>query len=381
MRVGNGNDSPQSAISYSAPEQAYPGFGTPAQAFSGLTNLFMDDEPMNPDTYAAIQGKSVVDLVRDEITHLESYDMSQADRNTLAAWKELLHSTGGVIASAQCSEETAAAIGATQANVDKVPQGGLGSDILMTDVGNGLDAADVYSNVAALAAICNANPVIFLKYPGSYVFRGLDLSTEAHSLSHRIGNAGMSGTCVAGVVDMLLKIDDYYARKFAHLAEVLNMVDEGDQKVLDNCAAVWVQEMSDGNAHNLNNLPIVQVGSAGGYFKTGWAVIVDDGSATLSPGRSESLCVDGAPQQVNGTTQSTGTEASLANAPINKYYVNLMNALGMKAGADGYAAEGGTAEVTKFGRYDRTEDFIGGGDKPANITSPGGFDQLKAGSV
>jgi hypothetical protein len=121
-------------------------------------------------------------------------------------------------------------------------------------------------------------------------------------------------------------------------------------------------------------------------------VNVDDGSATLSPGRSESLCVDGAPQQVNGTTQSTGTEANLANAPINKYYVNLMNALGVKAGADGYAAEGGigalgsasvgpTAEVTKFGRYDRTEDFIGGGNKPANITSPGGFEALKAGSV
>jgi hypothetical protein len=161
---------------------------------------------------------------------------------------------------------------------------------------------------------------------------------------------------------------------------VFNWAAHGHGKVLDNCAAVWVQEMSDGNAHNLNNIPIVQVGSAGGYFKTGWAVNVDDGSPTLSPGRSESLCVDGAPQQVNGTTQSTGTEANLANAPINKYYVNLMNALGVKAGADGYPAEGGTAEVTKYGRYDRTEDFIGGGSKPANITSPGGFEELKAGT-
>jgi hypothetical protein len=381
MRVGNGNDSPQSAISYSAAEQAFPGYGTPAQAFSGLTNLFMDGEPMNPDTYAVVRGKSVVDLVKDEIEHLESFDMSGSDRQALEAWKELLHTTGGAVASAQCSEEVANLIGASKANVDKVPSSGLGTDILGTQITDTLDAADVYSNVAALSAICNANPVTFLKYPGSYVFRSLDLTTEAHSLSHRIGNAGMSGTCVAGVVNMLLKIDDYYARKFAHLVEVLNMVAEGDGKVLDNCAVVWVQEMSDGNAHNLNNLPIVQVGSAGGYFKTGWAVNVDDGSPTLSAGRSESLCVDGAPQQVNGTTQSTGTEADLANAPINKYYVNLMQALGVKAGEDGYAAEGGTAEVTKFGRYDRTEDFIGGGTKPANITSPGGFDALRAGAT
>jgi hypothetical protein len=28
--------------------------------------------------------------------------------------------------------------------------------------------------------------------------------------------------------------------------------------------------------------------------------------------------------------------------------------------------------------YDRTEDFIGGGANPPNITNPGGFDALKA---
>ena len=55
-----------------------------------------------------------------------------------------------------------------------------------------------------------------------------------------------------------------------------------------------------------------------------------------------------------------------------------MNAFGVKAGSDGFPAMGGTEEVTKFGRYDRTEDFIGGGTKPANITNPGPFTALKA---
>ena len=40
--------------------------------------------------------------------------------------------------------------------------------------------------------------------------------------------------------------------------------------------------------------------------------------------------------------------------------------------------KGGSAEVTQFGKYDKTEDFVGG-DKPAKINSPGGFDALKAG--
>ncbi len=378
IRVGNGNDSPQSAISYSAAETAYPGLGTPSQVYSGLTGLFMTGMPTNPDTYRVARGRSVLDVVKDDLSTLERFDMSASDRQKLAAWKELLNSTTGPATTAQCNDMTGTALGASRMNVDAVRGGGLGTDLLTTKISGEMDAADIYSNVAVLAAVCNANPVILMKYPGSYVFRGLGLETEAHSLSHRIGNAGMSGTCVAGVVDMLLKIDDYYARKFAHLVAQLDSIAEGDGKVLDNSAAVWFQEMSDGNAHNLNNAPIVHAGSLGGYFKTGQSINVEDGTNNMNlRGRSESVCVNGTPTTVNGTTQSTGTVATAGNAPINKYFVNLMNAMGVKAGADGFPLKGGTAEVTKFGKYDRTEDFIGG-NKPAAITSPGGFDALKA---
>jgi hypothetical protein len=55
-----------------------------------------------------------------------------------------------------------------------------------------------------------------------------------------------------------------------------------------------------------------------------------------------------------------------------------MNALGVKAGPDGFPAPGGTFEVTKFGMYDRTEDFIGGGTNPPTIHSPGEFTALRA---
>ena len=53
---------------------------------------------------------------------------------------------------------------------------------------------------------------------------------------------------------------------------------EGSGTVLDNSATVWFQEMSDGDSHNLNNLPILQAGSCGGYFKTGQAVCVENTS-------------------------------------------------------------------------------------------------------
>jgi hypothetical protein len=371
MRLGNVSARPSSAISYSGPEEIYPGLGEPSQIYSGLTGLFSDGAPMSPDSYQSIKGgKSVVDLIEDDLATLERFDMSQSDKRKLAAWKESLHQLGTVMASAQCNEEMATTLGANA--------GGMGmGDAIAGKVTDTLDGADIYSNLAALAAVCNANPVIFLKYPGNYVYSGLGVELESHSASHRLNNANMSGTCVDGVLGMLTKIQDFYAAKFAHLVGLLDQIDEGDGTLLDNTATVWFQEMSDGNAHNLNNLPIVHAGSAGGYFRTGQSINVEDGSASLSRGNSESQC-NGGSDQVNGVNQGTGTPATAANAPINKYFVSLMNALGVKAGTDGFPLAGGMADVTHYGRYDRTEDFVGGGTVPPNITSPGGFDALKA---
>ena len=85
--------------------------------------------------------------------------------------------------------------------------------------------------------------------------------------------------------------------------------------------------MSDGNQHNLNNMPLIQAGSCGGYFKTGVAVNVDDGTADLHRGNSAAVC-----ENPSSQITSSGTPAEFANAPINKYFCNLMNAIGVRAG-------------------------------------------------
>ena len=372
VRLANRTATPFTAISYSAPETLYQGAGTAREVFSGLTGLFRPG-PMNPDTYRVARGRSVLDVVRDDLSTLERFDMSRSDRMKLAAWKELLGSTGGTI-TAQCNSAVAASFGATQENVDAAAVNPTDGDPLTQKITATLDAADIYSSVAALAVVCNANPVVFLQYPPMYIYSGLGITMESAGLARRTGSGATTGRCVTDAHDLIATIDDYHARKFAYLVGLLDGVEEGDGKVLDNTAAVWFQEVSDGLARNLNNLPIVQVGSAGGYFKTGCAVNVDDGASDLTAGNSDSACES----SYVSFDQSSGTDASLANAPINKYYCNLMNALGVRAGADGSPAIGGTAEVTRFGRYDRTEDFIGGGTKPALISDPGGFDALKA---
>ncbi|MEI9952443.1 MAG: DUF1552 domain-containing protein [Pseudomonadota bacterium] len=304
--------------------------------------------------------------------------MSRSDRLKLEAWKDLLRDAEEVLGP-RCSQDLASALGATQMNVDAATHRLADYDALTSKVTNDLDAADVYSAVAVLSAACNANPIIFLKYPNNFVFSGLGISRETANLTKRLESAGMQGPCAPQAIEWILKVDGYYAQKFAKLVGMLDGIPEGDgTTLLDNSAAIWFQEVSDGAARNLNNLPIIQAGSAGGYFKTGWAVNVEDGSANLTQGNSESACTDGTPDTIDGISQSTGTDAKLANAPINKYYCNLMNALGVKAGPDGFPARGGVAEVIKFGMYDKTEDFVGGGTNPPKINDPGAFDALKA---
>jgi hypothetical protein len=384
LRVGGLSDGAQSQISFSAPEQAFPGLTSPVRAYSALTGLFTTGDggtvAPSPDSYAAIRGKSILDLVADDLDTLERFDMSQRDRLKLDAWKELLHETGAVVATAQCSEETALSLGLTDEYLMAPTSGGLGTDRITTKISGNMDGADLHSRIAVLAAVCNLNPVIFLKYPGNFLFKGLGLTVESHSLSHRIGNAGLQGTCLADVLNEIWSIDRYYAQKFANLVGQLDAMYEGEGTLLDSCAAVWFQEVADGLAHNHNNLPIVQAGGGGGYFKTGWSINVEGGSPDLPRGESERFCADPADTSTSFTSaaQETGTDPAYGNAPINKYFCNLMNMLGVKAGEDGFPLAGGEAEVTKFGMYDKTEDFVGGGTNPPMIHSPGGFDSLKA---
>lgn len=374
---GQSREGAQSAISYSAAETIFPAV-TAAQAFSNLTGLFSSGSPMNADTWAVSKGKAITDIVKDDLSRLMARDMSKADKEKLQAWMELANQVGGVIASAQCNQDLATTLGASNK-----PATGMG-DALTRKVKDGMDNADLYLAIAALAAACNSNPVIFLKFPGNFVFSGLGINADSHNQSHRLDNAGMQGACVPNAVQNLLKIDGYYAQKFANLVKYLDGLREGDGTVLDHSVAVWMNEMSDGNAHNLNNSPIVQAGSAGGFFKTGRVVNLDkDSGATPTQmlGRSLSQCVDGAPQTSDGVSQATGTEAKYGNAPVNKYFCNLMNAMGLKADAAGFPAKDGPAsEVTHYGYSDKTEDFAGGKGAVAGATihSPGQFSELKA---
>jgi hypothetical protein len=347
-------------ISYDQPEQIFPGVGTPMKIFTDLTNLFGAGST-SPDTYAVARRRGVMDCVREDLNNLRRVNMSSSDRRKLDTWADLLQQTGNTIVPAQCTADTASKLGLTAESVQAA-----------TDLSK---VAPVMMDLAVLSAICDTNRVIFMKLPAATSLRFLGINVDTGSLAQRVGNAGMGGACIANAIEMIHTVDKWYAQQFAYLVGKLDSVMEGDRKLLDNTATVWLNEHSDGNAHNLNNLPILQAGSCGDYFKVGQAVNVEGGKPDMTPGHSDEDCVGG--QTPFALLDSWGTPPDIATQPINKYFCNLMNAIGVKAGADGYPAKGGTEPVTRYGKYDDTKLFSTP-TAPAEIKSPGEYVDLRA---
>jgi hypothetical protein len=184
---------------------------------------------------------------------------------------------------------------------------------------------------------------------------GITHDYDHHGLSHRNGSAAVGGTCVAGVLDMIKQIDDWYAGRYVKLVSLIDSISEGDRTMLDNSAVMWLPELADGNAHNNNNLPIVIAGSSGGYLKTGVSVNLTE--SELGPGDSLGSCEGGEVGFGGGGFGRGGSEV-----PLNKLYATLLNGLG---------ASNGGAPIAEFGVVDSN-------DVEAGITNPGELAALRA---
>ena len=345
LSVGTVFNNVKGIVSYSAPGTPYAPETNPQNVYSALTGLFSGGTT-TPADYKALQGKSVLDLVRGDLDSFKRLNMSGADQKKVSDWQALLRDTE-IKVNAACSAKSATALGVTDASIKAA--GGRDMKTAFTLGG------DMMIQLIALTMMCDANRVMMLQWPGftKFAWDGMNFEYDHHGLSHRNGSAATAGTCVAGVLDMIGQIDNWYAGRYVKLVSLLDSIKEEDRTMLDNSAVMWLPELADGNAHNNNNLPIVIAGSCGGYLKQGVSVNVD--TKTLGTGNSEASCA-------NGGAVSFNTGSSTGNVPINKLYVTLLNALG---------ATNNGAPVTQFGVVD-TNDIAKG------ITNPGELTAIKA---
>jgi hypothetical protein len=375
LSVGAPSTKVKEVISFSGPNTAFPANVNPKTVFNALTlGMGMSPTPTMPDPgvpaevdYHIKRGKSTIDLVRNSLNRLQKLKLSSSDQSRIQNWLDLLRDTevgvGGMGGSAgagtgtpgACTSAGAVMRGITEeALTEASPTGRItggtvsfgappapgdneGDNNLRTSFTKG---GDMMMNLIALNMMCDANRVFIFLYPGYVVYNwdGMAYVNDHHGLSHRTGDNSVGGQCgVDGVLDKIHAIDKWLAGKYAKLIGLLDGVQESSGTLLDNSAVVWLSELSDGAAHNINNLPIVIAGSAGGYLKQGAAVNVENPGRDIDNGRSSSTCQNG------GSIGNTGSIGG--NVPINKLYVTLMNAVG--------CTDNG-AKVTKFGVMDGT---------------------------
>lgn len=94
-----------------------------------------------------------------------------------------------------------------------------------------------------------------------HTYTELGLSEGHHTSSHH-GNDPAK-------IAALKKIDRFHMEEFAYFVQKLRSIREGDGTLLDHCMIVAGSGISDGDAHNHNQLPILLAGSANGAIPTG----------------------------------------------------------------------------------------------------------------
>jgi hypothetical protein len=92
-------------------------------------------------------------------------------------------------------------------------------------------------------------------------YRNIEVPEGHHDLSHHGGDAAKQAK--------LRKINRFHMEQLAYLLEKLDGIKEGDGTLLDNTMIVYGSGISDGNAHNHDNLPVLMAGRGGGTIKTG----------------------------------------------------------------------------------------------------------------
>jgi len=132
------------------------------------------------------------------------------------------------------------------------------------------DRATLMLDLMVLAFQCDLTRVasFMLENAGSnYAFTFLGLSGGHHSYSHH-------GTDQANY-DALQAIDTWEMQQLAYLLDRMLSVQEPNGTLLDNSVIFLSSEISDGDRHNHDHMPVIVAGRAGGAISPGRHVMFD----------------------------------------------------------------------------------------------------------
>jgi hypothetical protein len=148
----------------------------------------------------------------------------------------------------------------------RVDNGGVcGVDVSAPGVVDLEHHADLLLDLAVAALACGQTRVVtmMLGNAGSNLVYSFlpGVRGAHHQLSHHQG--------LAENLDQLAVIDAWLVGRFARVVRKLAAVQEGDGSLLDHTLVMFGSEVSDGNAHNHDDLPVVLAGRGNGAVMPG----------------------------------------------------------------------------------------------------------------
>lgn len=172
-----------------------------------------------------------------------------------------------------------------------------------------------FIDITAMAIRCDLTRAVSMAWaadvggaPGSFPFLGV--AGDYHGIAHQ-GPGGYASK---------IKIDTWYMTQLASLAKQLDETLEESGTALDNSVIVLANNMNEGAGHDVTKIPVVIVGSGGGYLKTGRAV------------------------RLGNWVGKSGTYWRMGDSgvPHNKLLATILNALDVPTTGIGPAAYAGT---------------------------------------
>lgn len=133
---------------------------------------------------------------------------------------------------------------------------------------------EVMSDLITLAFQCDATRVISLQWGNAgsnrdYSFRDPSAGGGHHNISHH--------QSLQENIDKLKIIDQWEVEKLAYLVGKLQAAQDFDgSTLLDNSLVFYSSEISDGDRHNHDNMPVLLLGSAGHGFTPGRHIVYPD---------------------------------------------------------------------------------------------------------
>lgn len=282
----------------------------PWLAYSDFMSGGADPEPMADLILARRQ--SVLDVVKTDFERLKGNPrLSQSDKQKLDMhFTSIREVEGGMVNSGAIACSLPAQ---TIAELQGIDPGSVKDDDQFRSIGR------LQMDVMTLALACGSTNVATLMWgsgEGGPVFSWLNQSNEHHLISHRVVDYG-SEQALSGATDYLHAIDQWYAGQFKHLLDKLSSYTEAGGTLLDQCAVLWCNELSNGSVHHFQDLPFVIAGGAGGQLKQGQYVKVTE--SPLASGMDNVTPGDDAPHNKLLTTLLNAVGATKNGAPYENF--------------------------------------------------------------